>query len=560
MGTAAAWTVASDRRTAALVAVAALLTHATYVSNGFTWIDHVDVEQGRALYPLSGLWRAFLSPFGDTHWYRPLNAVVYSVAHAVFGTWAPGYHAISVALHATNAVLIWALARRLLGATQAVAAFGAIAFAVHPATALATGAINARPDLLALLFTLVAVLAHDASLRGSRPKVMLAVGVAAYFAAMLSKETGALWTPALVGAVSLARRTPAQRPWTTLRPLLWYGVAAAAYFAVRAVILPSFWREAAQAIDAPTRFAILGRFISQYLLLPLPPPLSDVVRKGGPNPTEAFGLLALVAFSVFIWRRRRDLLVPLLAAVFLVSLIPVLHIVAIPRLLQPHYGYFPAAVLVLILLRLWHGLSHEKVRRTLMGAASLWLCIATVATWRYGHRFSDDETLFGPEVQRDPFYREGHAALGLHLMKAKALDRAQQHLSAALEASPSHHAFADVPAVLNNLGSLHLAQGEPALAELYLEPALPQVPPSQRGYVLFNLALARYQQKRVAETIALLAPEAELPPEALLLLAEAYLDVGDRSRAAATMQRLEGRLRTPALIQWAERLAPRFLP
>ncbi len=56
----------------AVSCVAVLIAaHCTYMANGFIWLDHGDIEDGRALVPLSQWMHAFLTPFASSGFYRP---------------------------------------------------------------------------------------------------------------------------------------------------------------------------------------------------------------------------------------------------------------------------------------------------------------------------------------------------------------------------------------------------------------------------------------------------------------------------------------------------------
>src|SRR5262249_12668712 len=75
--------------------------------------------------------------------------------------WGPaGFHLINVLLHAVNAGLVLALARRL-GCSGRSALGAALLFACHPVAAWPVASIVARVDLLPALFVLLAWLAAD---------------------------------------------------------------------------------------------------------------------------------------------------------------------------------------------------------------------------------------------------------------------------------------------------------------------------------------------------------------------------------------------------------------
>src|SRR5437899_3898178 len=120
------------------------------------------------------------TPFGAAY-YRPIVISSFALNGRLLG-WGPaGFHLVNVLLHAANAGLLVALARRQGCAVWASLCAGAM-FAAHPVAAWPVGSIVARVDLLPALFILGAWLALG---RGSAW-----IGVF-FLLALLSKESAA---------------------------------------------------------------------------------------------------------------------------------------------------------------------------------------------------------------------------------------------------------------------------------------------------------------------------------------------------------------------------------
>ena len=187
------------RLTWLLVPIAALLSHASYLANGFSWLDPIDIEQQTATVPWSSWSDAFLTRFGDTGFYRPLVTLAHSLDLAVYGKWAAGFHATNVLLHAAVAAVSVPFARTLFGLGPLEAAGVGLVVAIHPLSALPAGAISYRPELLVALFTLLCVCFHANARRSGRwPDAGAAAAATAAFLALLSKETALLYLPAFV--------------------------------------------------------------------------------------------------------------------------------------------------------------------------------------------------------------------------------------------------------------------------------------------------------------------------------------------------------------------------
>ncbi len=138
---------------------------------------------------LAGL---FVSP-QFAAWYRPLGFISLWLDHFAFGEHVWAYHLQNVLLHIANAVLAFLLASRLglarMAAQWAAGLYLAAAVTYEPVMWPA-----ARFDLLATMFTLLALIASINFLRGpflsKGGQSWLWIGLACYALALLSKESG----------------------------------------------------------------------------------------------------------------------------------------------------------------------------------------------------------------------------------------------------------------------------------------------------------------------------------------------------------------------------------
>ena len=124
--------------------------------------------------------------------YRPATTLSFMLDGAIFGhVDAPeGHHAVNLALHLANAILVLLIARKLVPDSRRVALIAALIFAVHPVATEAVTYLVGRSDELAAFGILAGLLFH---LRGSRVGVLFASTLAAF-----SKESGVLLIAVLV--------------------------------------------------------------------------------------------------------------------------------------------------------------------------------------------------------------------------------------------------------------------------------------------------------------------------------------------------------------------------
>jgi Tfp pilus assembly protein PilF len=188
---------------AGILAIAILALYSPSLSNPLIWDDAIHVDKVRA----DGVSAAF-ERVADKY-RRPMVLLSYRAQDAI-GLGSPAaLHGANAVLHATNSLLVYVLALTLgTGANVAIA--GAALFAFHPLQSAAVAYVSGRTDLLATLFTLVAILmALRSALRGGSRSYAY-VAVAASVAAALSKESGLVAGPLAAGALYCARKPGAR--------------------------------------------------------------------------------------------------------------------------------------------------------------------------------------------------------------------------------------------------------------------------------------------------------------------------------------------------------------
>ncbi|MFQ5632442.1 MAG: hypothetical protein ACE5I1_27040, partial [bacterium] len=117
-----------------------LLTHASYINNGFAWLDNGDIVQSRAILSMTELLKAFTQPFGETGFYRPLVTIFHSLDFAIYGDWAPGFHLTNVLLHCAAAACAVLFVMAFFSIPIRKSMFAALIFAIHPLSWLPVGA------------------------------------------------------------------------------------------------------------------------------------------------------------------------------------------------------------------------------------------------------------------------------------------------------------------------------------------------------------------------------------------------------------------------------------
>jgi protein O-mannosyl-transferase len=252
---------------AAALAGLAVLAFAPVAANGFVdWDDDtnfVDNPYFRGLGWRQVMWAWTTFRVGV---YQPLSWMLLEVEYTAWGLSPRGYHLASLALHALNTAVLYALIVALLTravpdlhvrdrpALHACAGLAVALFAVHPLRAEVVAWVSCQPYLPCALFMMLSVMAY---LRANEPggihrRPWLAACFGLALAAMLSKAV-AMTLPAILLILDIY-------PLRRLGPGRWFGFSARtawrekAYFAVAAAV---FGVVAVLAKDANRSLAIV---------------------------------------------------------------------------------------------------------------------------------------------------------------------------------------------------------------------------------------------------------------------------------------------------------------
>ena len=306
----------SSRRLYAIVAACAVVVHLGALWNRWAMDDVTIIALNSLIHSPSGIWRTFAQPYWPPDFggamYRPLVIASFAVDWLTRGPW--WFHVVNLGWHAAASVAVTALARRWWEGAAGPALVAGLVFAVHPVHVEAVANVVGRGELMAALFTLLAVWA--AVVRQS-----VGWSAAAIAAGLLSKENGAI-APALIvwaWVTGIAPR-PATRRRLLAFALSWVGLAAA-YLAVRWPVLHPYAGFNTEApvfvlqdwvtvrLTAVAAFADVGRLLAFPLTLRAD--YSPAERTAVTTPFDARFALGLLVFAVWAgllaaaWRRRR---------------------------------------------------------------------------------------------------------------------------------------------------------------------------------------------------------------------------------------------------------------
>src|SRR6185369_3082560 len=203
--------VPADRRylpAAVALAVLTLLAFSNSFSAGFPLDNKGLILQDPRVHEATSqnvdliLQHSYWWPRGNSGLYRPVTTFSYLWNYAILGDarQPAGYHWVNFLLHLINVLLVYFLARKLIGDFWP-ATFLAALWAVHPVLTESVTNIVGRPDLLAGMSLLAGLLLYlkSADSRGAVQIVWLVALLAVTAAGVFSKESAVM----IVGVIVL---------------------------------------------------------------------------------------------------------------------------------------------------------------------------------------------------------------------------------------------------------------------------------------------------------------------------------------------------------------------
>jgi len=359
---------------------------------------------------------------------RPLLKLSYALGHAS-GTGVVGFHAVNVAIHAANAVLVFVFCGRLVArhvgepaAARRIALTAALLFALHPIQTEAVTYVSGRSTSLStglsLASLLLALPARGATAPAASAASLLALGLA------LGVKESAVWVPGVLVLWHLTDPADSPSPRAALRAtaahwlvLLAALAAAAALPAYRSLVATSLaTRPPFENLVAQSRgLAWLAGQVVRFDRLNADPALAAATRVDPAGFAFGLALLGLVGWAFVALRRR-----PLAAFAVLfpaLALAPTNTLVARLDLANDRQAY--AALIGPALLV---ALGLERLRASSRPAAGFAPVVAValvlafgVATHRRNAVYRDEVVFWRDVVAKAPHNARGFNNLGFAL-------------------------------------------------------------------------------------------------------------------------------------------------
>ena len=440
----------SPRRRAALALLVAAVTFVAFIpalsADFVSWDDERNFLtnphfRGLGLEQLRWMWTTTL--LGH---YVPITWMTLGADFTLWGMSPRGYHFTNLLFHVVNAVLVFYLARRILGHDVA-AAFTALVFSIHPLRVESVAWVTERRDVVSLFFCLLTVITYLRATTGETLKRgPYALAILCFTAALLSKGTSVSVPAVLLILNFFPLRRVGPGSW-------WTPSARRAYAEVMPFMIPAagFVVLSIVALHPPDQLPLTGKIaVSAYSLMfylvktVMPARLSALYSM--PVTVDPLasrflpGYLVAVVYAVAIivtLRRRPGFAAALLA--FGAITLPMLGIVQNgPQIAADRYTYHAGPALAMLFGGAIITLERRRKYGSLAALGMTLIVVLGALTWRQAGFWKNSERLWARVLDVEPDSPLGNSAWANLLFKQNRVDEAIEYSLRTVRAAPAY--------------------------------------------------------------------------------------------------------------------------
>ena len=366
---------------------------------------------------------------GQGNFYRPLVSVTFMIDSLLSERHGPDpmdldplfFHMGNFAWHALAALALFALLSRL-EAPRFVRAVVPVLFVLHPLHTEAVAYISGRADIMAGAFLFAGLMFALAPWEEKRPTLSWVISGLCFVAALLSKESAAIY-PVLLALLVIAKPLGdvGDKKQAYLRRSIPLAAALAVlgiYAGLRMTVLN--FAEPGAAVHAAfgQRLFETAQAFAFYLRMLFVPVGLHMEQSLDGTPTwtaipGALGILACVAGAVLAWRAKKHRMA-LGLAWFLIAWFPISGIIPLNAPMAEHWMYVPMAGFWLAVIELLALLPKQPQVTALRAAAVYGLALFfLVITVDRNQDWHDNETLYRATLAHNPNTKRIHHNLAV---------------------------------------------------------------------------------------------------------------------------------------------------
>jgi tetratricopeptide (TPR) repeat protein len=452
--------VAYNRLVPVVVAVATIAAFLPVLGNGFVdWDDDKNFInnpnfRGLGLDQLHWMWTTF-----HMGHYVPLSWMTLGFDYELWGMNPTGYHLTSLLLHAANAVVVYALIRRLLtladpataerqpAAITLAAGIGALIFALHPLRVESVAWATERRDVLCGLFFFMSILEYVRSRGSARERHGYVIALVLFACALLSKATS-MTLPAvllIINAYPLRRIGGDAGWWSAAAKRVYLELVPFVLMAAAVAVLSIVALHPPTQLSAGAKIAVSAYSLMFYVLKELVPvglsPLYEMPQHVDPTePRFLAGYLFVAALAVALWIGTRKRWLGFVAAMtaFVLVTLPMLGAVQNgPQIAADRYTYHAAPAFAVLFAggALW---LLQRGRAATLGMALVVVLALGALSWEQSGIWRSSETLWQQVLDTDPSSSIAHSSIANVRYKQNRVEEGVEHSERAVALAPEY--------------------------------------------------------------------------------------------------------------------------
>lgn len=433
------------------------------LGNGFVWDDEEQIVRNTVIQSLANIPATLTGATfttggaGLSGWFfRPLLSLTFMLNYGLWGMNPSGFHLFGIAVHLTNAVLLFFLLERL-GSRRSVSTLLAAIFAVHPAISEAVVYVSAVGEVMYTFAALLALLTPH-----------LALACFLLLTALLWKESAIAMFPVIaVNTVLYRRRVFLPVAAGLAATIVLYGILRLGL--ARAPIRHPQYAPISET-TLSQRLLTIPKSITTYLSLIIFPKDLAISRHFVVK-TASFGdfylpliVVGIIAgWAIFLTIQTKSRLMLLGAVWFVSGYFVISNIFPLDMTIAERWLYFPLIGIMVFLAGLLTALPQHTMRYILILFVII-IPVLAIRTMMRNADWKDGLTLYRHDraVSINSFDLENN--LGVELFRIGRYNEAKTHFERSLALQPTWYFAA------NNLGAVYQRQGDTKRAkELYLQ-------------------------------------------------------------------------------------------
>lgn len=470
----------------AVILLAGFVSYVNIYSHQFLWDDEFLIQENVFIRSWKNLPQIFSTCSGAgagrlDNFYRPMQLVVYTTVHSLFGFQPWAFLLTNVLFHLAAGVLIFLLIKKIFK-KNLLAFLTALFWIIHPVQTEAVTYISGIADPLFVFFSLISFNFY-LNFRQKRQGYFLAFSLVFFILALLSKETAVVLPGLLILYEFLFNSTEKpingkKRHYSDYQGIVWFVIIAFGYFSLRSTALNfnnslNFYNESNIYTERfyIRIFTFLASLLMYYFFLFYPVNLH--MERSFPVFVSLFSWQVLVSLAILIvlafvvYKNVKQKKYHLAFGIFwfFIGFLPMSGIIPVNSFLLEHWLYFPSIGFFFCLAAIVHYFwqKYPRVKKIIAVVLAMIVFTLTGLTLKRNTDWKNPIVFYNNILKYEKGSARVHNNLGMAYAAEGDLKKAEEHYLKSIEVGDQY------AQVHYNLARLYLQTNKEAEAIEHLE-------------------------------------------------------------------------------------------